>query len=139
MATVQEPVPGAGARTDLVGAVLLVVGVTQVATGVLAFLAPGAFYDLAAGYPPENHHFLMDLGSWNTALGAIALYGARRAEWRTPLLGFLALQYVLHTVAHVVDVDESDPAWQGPFAVVTQGLGAVVLTALFVRERGRSR
>ncbi len=139
MATVQEPLPRAGARADLVTVVLVVVGVTQLATGLLAFVAPGAFYDLAAGYPPENHHFLRDLGSWNTALGALTLFGARRADWRTPLLGFLALQYVLHTVSHVIDVGDSDPAWQGPFAVITQGLGAVVLSALLVRERGRSR
>ena len=137
MATVQEPAPRAHAGTDLVTVVLTIVGVTQVAIGLLAFLAPGAFYDLVAGYPPENHHFLMDIGSWNVALGAIALYGARRAEWRTPLLGLIGLQYVLHTIAHIVDVGDADPSWQGPFALVTQGLGAVVLLALFLRERGR--
>ena len=137
MATVQEPAPRAHAGTDLVSVVLLVVGVTQVATGLLAFFAPGAFYDLAAGYPPENHHFLRDIGSWNVALGAIALFGARRADWRTPLLGLIGLQYVLHTISHLIDVSDSDPSWQGPFALVTQGLGAVVLIALFLRERGR--
>ena len=139
MATVQEPAPRARAGTDVVGAVLVVVGVTQILTGALAFFAPGAFYDLAAGYPPENHHFLMDIGSWNIALGAIALYGARRAEWRTPLLGLIALQYVFHTGAHVIDVNDSDPSWHGPFAVVTQGLGAVVLVGLFFRERAAGR
>lgn len=136
MATVQEPAR-ATAPADVVTIVLAVAGVTQIATGVLAFFAPGAFYDLAAGYPPENHHFLMDLGSWNLALGGIALYGARRTEWRTPLLGFLALQYVFHTVAHVIHVDDSDPAWHGPVAVVTQGLLAFALVALFLRERSR--
>ena len=137
MATVQEPAPREHARADVVTIVLVVVGVTQLAVGGLAFFAPGAFYDLVAGYPPENHHFIMDIGSWNVALGAIALFGARRAEWRTPLLGFLALQYVLHSIAHVVDLNDSDPSWQGPFALITQGLGAVVLSALFLRERGR--
>lgn len=137
MATLQEPAPRAAARTDLVSTVLVIVGITQLVTGAIAFLAPGAFYDLAAGYPPENHHFLRDIGSWNVALGAIALYGARRTEWRTALLGFLAVQYVLHTISHLIDVSDSDPSWQGPFALVTQGLGAVVLTALFLRERAR--
>ena len=137
MATVHQPAPRAGERSDVVTLVLVVVGVTQLATGAMAFFAPGTFYDLVAAYPPQNDHFLKDLGSWNVALGAIALYGARRPEWRTPLLGFLALQYVFHSVSHVIDVNESDPAWQGPFALVTQGLGAVVLTALFLRERAR--
>ena len=121
----------------MIRAVLLVVGVSQLAVGVLAFVAPGAFYDLLAGYPPENHHFLMDIGSWNVALGAIALYGAGRPDWHVPLLGFLALQYVLHTIAHIVDVGDADPEWQGVFALVTQGFGAAVLIALFVKERAR--
>jgi uncharacterized protein DUF4345 len=121
----------------MIRAVLLVVGVTQLAVGVLAFLAPGAFYDLLAGYPPENHHFLMDVGSWNVALGAIALYGAGRPDWHVPLLGFLALQYGLHMIAHIVDVKDSDPSWQGPFALVVQAFGTLVLSGLFLRERAR--
>ena len=137
MATLPEGAPREGARADLVTTVLLIVGVTQLAVGLLAFLAPGAFYDLVAGYPPENDHFIRDIGTWNVALGAIALYGARRPEWRTPLLGFLALQYLFHSISHVVDVDEADPDWHGPFGLVTQAFGAVVLTALFLRERAR--
>ncbi len=138
MATFREPAQArAGTRVDLVTAVLLVAGATQVASGVLAFLAPGAFYDLVASYPPENAHFLKDLGSWQIGLGALALYGARRAEWRLPLLGLLALQYVLHTVSHVIDAGEADKGWHDPFALITQRLGAVLLTALFLRERAR--
>ncbi len=137
MATLQEPAPRAGSRADLVTIVIAVVGVTQVATGLLAFFAPGAFYDLIASYPPENDHFLKDVGTWNLALGAIALYGARRADWRVPLLGFLALQYGLHAISHAIDVDQADPRWQGTFGLVAQVVGAVVLTALFLRERGR--
>ena len=115
--------------------VLTIVGVTQIASGVLAFVAPGAFYDLVAGYPPENDHFLKDIGSWSVALGAVALYAARRPNWHVPLLGFLALQYVLHTVSHIIDVSQSDPDWHGPVGLVTQAFGAIVLTALFLRER----
>ena len=137
MASVQEPAPRAGARSDVVTVVLVLVGVTQLVAGVVAFVAPGAFYDAIAGYPPENEHFLMDLGSWQVALGAIALYGARRPAWRVPLLGLLALQYALHTVPHVLHVDDAEESWQGTFALVAQGLGAVVLTALFLRERAR--
>ena len=139
MATLQEPAPRAATRTGVVPLVLVVVGVTQVAAGLLAFLAPGAFYDLVAGYPPENGHFLKDIGSWSVALGAIALYGARRADWHVPLLGFLALQYVLHAISHLIDVSDSDPGWHGTFGLATQAFGAIVLLALFLRERGAAR
>ena len=138
MATAREPAPPrAGTRVDLVTAVILVVGVTQVASGLVALVAPGAFYDLVAGYPPENRHFIKDLGSWQIGLGALALYGARRADWRVPLLGLLGLQYVLHTISHVIDAGRADPSWHDPFALITQGLGAVLLTVLFLRERAR--
>jgi hypothetical protein len=138
MATVREPAqPRAGARVDLVTAALLVAGATQVASGLLAFLAPGAFYDLVASYTPENRHFIKDLGSWQIGLGGLALYGARRADWRAPLLGLLALQYVLHTISHVVDAGQADTGWHDPFALITQGLGAILLTALFLQERAR--
>ncbi len=138
MATVRDPArPRAGTRVDLATAVILVAGATQVASGVLAFLAPGAFYDLVASYPPENRHFIKDLGSWQIGLGGLALYGARRADWRVPLLGLLALQYVLHTVSHVIDAGDAAKGWHDTFALITQGLGAVILTALFLRERDR--
>lgn len=120
--------------TDLVGVVLLVVAATQLATGVLAFVSPGAFYDLVAGYPPENSHFLRDLGSWQVALGLVALAAWRRPAFRAPVLGILALHYVLHAISHAIDVGDADPSWHGPFGLVAQVLGAVVLTALAVRE-----
>ncbi len=137
MATVHQPAPRAGTRADLVSAVLTIVGLTQLATGTLALVAPGAFYDAFAGYPPQNDHFIMDLGSWQVALGAIALFGARRPAWRVPLLGFLALQYTLHTIPHILHVDDADTAGHGGFGLATQAFGAVVLAALFLRERGR--
>ena len=137
MATVQEPAPREHARADVVTIVLVVAGVTQLITGVMALFAPGIFYDVLAGYPPENEHFLMDLGSWQIALGAIALYGARKPAWRTPLLGLIGLQYLLHTIPHVLHVEDSEESWQGPFAVIAQGFGAVVLLGLFLRERAR--
>ncbi|HEX2084652.1 MAG TPA: hypothetical protein VHF89_03140 [Solirubrobacteraceae bacterium] len=137
MATVQEPAPRAGTRADAVTLVLLLVGAIQVATGILALAGPGAFYDAIAGYPPQNDHFVMDLGSWQIALGAITLYGARRADWRLPLLGFLALQYVLHTIPHALHAGDSDPEWHGVFGLVAQALGALLLAGLFLRERAR--
>jgi len=133
-------VPAAPAHrttTGLADVALLVVGVTQVALGALAFLAPGAFYDLIASYPPDNAHFLKDVGSWQVALGAAALYAVRRPAWRVPMLGILAIQYTLHAISHLIDVGVPDPAWQGTFGLVTQAFGAVVLIGLFLRERAR--
>lgn len=124
----------AGTRTDLVAVVLLLIAASQLLPGILALVAPGAFYDAFAAFPPANSHFIRDLGSWQVALGLVALLAWRRPALRGPVLAILAIQYGLHLVSHVIDVDASDPEWHGPFGVAAEALGAVVLTALAVRE-----
>ena len=114
--------------------VLLLVAPGQLLPGLLAFVAPGAFYDALAGYPPENAHFIRDLGSWQIGLGLLALLAANRPALHVPALAALAVQFTLHTVSHLIDLGASEPAWQGPFALATQALGAVVLTALLIKE-----
>jgi peptidoglycan/LPS O-acetylase OafA/YrhL len=120
--------------SDVAGVVLLVVAAAQLLPGIVAAVAPGAFYDGIASYPPENDHFIRDLGSWQIALGVLALIAVRRHSLRAPVLLVLALQYVLHAISHIIDVNDTDPAWQGPAALVLQLVGAGVLIVLAVRE-----
>jgi len=134
MATVQEPAR-ASARADVVTAVIALVGASQIVTGVIAFVFPGTFYDILAGYPPYNEHFLMDVGSWQ--IGALAVYGARRPDWRVGLLGLLALQYVLHLIPHLIHFDDAETSGQAWFATIALGATAALLIALLVRERAR--
>ena len=131
------PQPQARSRLDLVDAVLLTVAAGQVLAGLLAFLTPRVFYDQVGPFPPENAHFVKDLGSWQVPLGLAALAAVRRPAWRVPMLGILAVHFAMHLVSHVVDVDRSEPAWQGPFAVGHQAVAFVVLAALFAREARR--
>lgn len=127
------PAPRAHA-VDLTEAVLYAVAAIQILPGVLAFVAPGAFYDLLGPYPPQNDHFIKDLGSWQIALGAAALIGARRPDWRVPILGVLTLQFALHTVSHAIDVGATDPSWNGPVSLALEALVTLVLAALLVKE-----
>jgi hypothetical protein len=124
-------------RLDVVTVTLLLTAGGQLLTGLIAFLVPGTFYEAIGPYPPENGHFIKDLGSWQIALGVAGLLALRRPSWRTPMLGILALQFGLHTVSHVIDVDRADPSWQGPAALVLMALGFVVTGGLFLRERRR--
>ena len=123
------------ARADLTTTILYVVAAAQLLPGVFALVAPGAFYDVIGPYPPENAHFIKDLGSWQIALGVAALLGARRADWRVPMLAVLALQYGLHTVSHAIDAGGTDPSWNGPATLVLQALATLVLLALLLKER----
>jgi hypothetical protein len=117
------------------GPVLLVVAVSQLVPGLLAFVAPDVFYETLAGFPPRNDHFLRDLGSWQIGLGLVALAAWRLPALRPGVLVALAMQYALHAISHLVDVDAADPGWLGPVTLALQVLGAVVLTTLAIRER----
>jgi uncharacterized protein YjeT (DUF2065 family) len=132
--TAARPRPAARAPGDATGVVLAVVGAALVLPGLLAFFSPGEFYAQIAGYPPRNDHFLRDLGAFQIGLGAVALLAWLRPAMRAPVLAILALHYALHTVSHVVDLGDSDPAWQGPAALAVQALATAVLAALAVRE-----
>ena len=120
--------------SDIVGIALLVAAATQLLPGILATISPAAFYDTIASYPPENSHFLRDVGSWQIALGLLALAAWRRPALRAPVLAVLAVQYALHALSHAIDVNGSDPAWQGPVTLGLLLLGAAIFAVLAVRE-----
>ncbi len=109
---------------------LIAAGALYLVVGVLAFLVPGTFYSELAAFPPENDHFVRDLGTWNVGLGIAALYAAQRESWRRPMLWIVAVQYALHTVSHVIDAGETSPEWQSWFALALFAVGTVVLAAL---------
>jgi hypothetical protein len=131
------PPRAATSTTDIVTIVLVVTGITQLVPGLLAFLAPAAFYDLLAPFPPENHHILRDVGSWQIALGLGALVAVRVPSFRVPMLGLLTLQLALHAISHLINIDDPDPSWLGPVEFATLAGGAVLVGGLFVRELRR--
>ena len=120
--------------TDITGIALLVAAATQLLPGILATLSPAAFYDTIASYPPENSHVLRDVGSWQIPFGLLALAAWRRPALRAPVLVALAIQYGLHAISHGIDVNGSDPAWQGPVTLALLVLGTAIFAVLAQRE-----
>ena len=108
---------------------LLMLGVIQVATGAVMLADPGFFYDEIASFAPENEHFIRDIGTFTIAFGVALLWSVRTPSWRLPLLAFGLLQYVLHTVNHLVDIDATETDAHGPvnFVVIAIGTGFVLL------------
>lgn len=137
MASLDQPIrrpvtrPGAGTLA------LALTGVFQTASGVWLLAAPGSFYDAVATYAPRNDHFLRDVGTWNVGLGLAALVAAREPRWRAPMLAILAVQFALHAVSHLIDIDGAEPSSLGVSNFVLLALATVVLGALAVREHRR--
>lgn len=104
--------------------------------GLAAWLAwaPDSFAEEVAGYPPQEPHFLGDLATWYATLGVAFIVAARLHAWRVPVLGLAAIQYALHTVNHIWDAGETDPAAVGPVNAVLLAIGTVVFVWLARRE-----
>jgi len=99
--------------------------------------APKVFFEEIGPYAPRNDHYIRDVSSFYFAMGAVALVAARRQTWRVPVLVFFLIQYVLHSVNHLIDVGEADPRALGPVNLVSLVLTAGLL-AYMLRSANRS-
>jgi hypothetical protein len=106
---------------------LALFGVGQLVLGVLLWAAPGTFFDEVGPYGTRNDHYMADLATCYLALGAGALVAVVRSSWRVPVLAVALIQYALHSVNHLIDVGEADPAWLGPANLVALAATAALL------------
>jgi hypothetical protein len=67
----------------------------------------------------------------------VALVAVRRASWRLPVLVFLVLQFALHTINHLVDIDEAAPQAVGVFDFAALAIATALLALLITRARER--
>jgi hypothetical protein len=110
--------------------ILLVLAVYHLLLGALMFFAPGAFYDTLGKFPPENHHYIKDVATFYIALGVVFFVAVRRRSWRTPVLVFAALEYAIHAINHLVDVNEATSDITGWFDFFALAALALFLAAL---------
>jgi hypothetical protein len=116
---------------------LVVLGVYHLVLGLLMVVDPGAFFEEIGGYGVQNDHYIRDNATIYLAMGAAILVAASRPSWRVPVLALVGLQYAFHLINHIVDVNESDPDWQGPFAVVSLALLGGLIVWLWRRAEAQ--
>ena len=119
-------------------ALLIALGVGQLVIGLLLWVFPGTFFEEIGPYGVRNDHYMGDVASFYLALGAAAIVAARRPAWRVPVLAFALLQYVLHSINHLIDVGEADPEWLGPGNLISLVLTGALL-AWMLSLAGRER
>jgi len=111
-------------------AVLILLGVVQVASGALALIAPDTFFDEIGRYGVENSHYVGDVGAFVLAFGIAVLIAAQRPSWRAPVLALGAIWYGLHAINHVFDVGEARSDARGAADTVYIGIGALLYAYL---------
>jgi len=94
-------------------AVLGVIATYHVATGLLALVAPDAFFDQIGLYGMENSHYVGDVGAFVLAYGVAVGIAIIRPSWRAPILWLGALWYGFHAINHAFDTGEAKSEARG--------------------------
>lgn len=127
----------AGSSERVLVIALIVIGAYHLALGALMVLAPDTFFEEIGPFGAPNDHYIRDVATYNLAAGAVALVAIRRPSWRLPVLVFLVLQFALHTINHLVDIDEADPEAVGVFDFASLAIATALLALLITRARER--
>jgi hypothetical protein len=110
--------------------ILTVAALYHLLLGGFMALFPGEFYDSLGKFPPRNDHYIKDVSTFYIALGVVFFVSGRQRSWRTPVLVFAALEYSIHAINHLVDVNEATSDFIGWFDFFALALIALLLGAL---------
>jgi hypothetical protein len=117
------------------------VGFASVEVGLAVFMAvaPHAFYTAIGPFGAQNDHFVRDVATYNAALGAGLVIAIRHASWRVPMLAIVTAQFALHSINHLIDISNANPAWIGYFDFFALAAATVQLAGLTWLAMGRPR
>jgi len=82
--------------------VVLVCGVSMLAVGLWALLAPVSFARWIS-FPPYNEHLIHDAGAFQIGIGAVVLLSLLSADALTVALGGFVVGGTLHVFNHAMD------------------------------------
>jgi len=126
-------------RADLLTGGLILLGASQLALAIFMAVLPGTFHSSIGPFGSTNDHYLRDLATYNAALGVGALIAVRSASWRIPVLAMTVIQFALHSINHLADIDKADPSWIGYFDFFALALATVQLAWLLALARAIER
>ena len=113
--------------------------VYHLALALLMAAAPHEFYTQIGPFGPQNDHYIRDTATFNAALGFGFLIALRRPGWRIPVLAITTVQFALHSINHLVDIDRAHPAWTGYFDFGSLAIATLLLAWLLHAARAEAR
>src|SRR5258708_32293844 len=107
------------ARIDVIRLGLALLAAYNLGLGLWMTISPRSFFTALGPFGPRNDHYIRDNATFSLALGGVLLAALRRRAWAAPLFAFSALQFGLHAVNHLNDIDAAHPHWIGLFDFAT--------------------
>jgi len=118
---------------DVAAAVLVALAIGHIILGAYMLSDPGSFFREIGPFGVRNDHYTRDAGTFTLALGIGFAVAARWRGWRLGIVGYALVQYVLHTINHLVDINKAHPHSAGPLDFASLAVTATVLGWLLVR------
>ena len=105
----------AAIRADALTVGIALLAVYSLGIALVMAAAPHAFFTGIGPFGPRNDHYIRDTASFSAAVGVGLAISLARRSWRVPMLAIATVQFALHSINHLVDIDAAHPAWKGYF------------------------
>jgi len=92
-----------------------VLAVYDLGLAVFMAVSPHSFFTNVGPFGARNDHYIRDTATFSAAIGVGLVIALRRPSWRVPMLAISTVQFALHSINHLVDIDAAHPAWKGYF------------------------
>jgi hypothetical protein len=113
--------------------------VVYLSQALVMVISPHSFYKSIGGFDSYNPHYLRDVATFAAALGVGLAVSLGRASWRVPMLAVATVQYALHSINHLVDIDIAHPQWTGYFDFFSLAASTLALVWLLRKAIARER
>jgi hypothetical protein len=137
MTTPTAPTARPSWQLDALGIGVAIAGAYHVLLAIYMAFDPGSFFHRFGPFGHRNDHYLRDVATFYGALGVVLLIAAWRPRWRVPALAFMVVQYVLHVINHIKDVNAAHPHSKGVFDVVSLAVIGLIATWLLAAAARR--
>lgn len=116
---------------------LIVFAAYNFVIAALMVFAPHTFFADIGPFGVQNNHYLRDTATFNLAFGVALAISVKHPSWRTPVLCCVTVQFALHAINHLADIDAAHPGWIGPADFISLALSTLLLMWL-ARESMRT-
>ncbi len=103
----------------------------QLGLALFMATAPHAFYTDVGPFGTFNGHYIRDVASFYGAIGVGLLLSLSRLSWRVPVLAVTTIQYALHSLNHLLDINKAHPLWEGYFDFFSLAAATLLLAWLW--------